>query len=87
MARFLAQIRVNELRTHMLDCSSPTPSVETLLHAFLPHKYVDHTHPDAILTLVDQPEEIAVRIIKEIYGDTFGMQANEPVTGATGCII
>jgi rhamnose utilization protein RhaD (predicted bifunctional aldolase and dehydrogenase) len=29
---------VNELRTHMMDSNSPNPSVETLLHAFLPHK-------------------------------------------------
>jgi rhamnose utilization protein RhaD (predicted bifunctional aldolase and dehydrogenase) len=58
----------------MLDCTSPTPSVETLLHAFLPHKYVDHTHADAILALVDQPEETATQIIKELYGDTFGMR-------------
>jgi hypothetical protein len=35
---------------------APNPSVETLLHAFLPHKFVDHTHADAILVLTDQPE-------------------------------
>ena len=62
---------VNELRTHMLDHKAPNPSVETLLHAFLPHKFVDHSHSDAILTIVDQ--ENAVEICKEIYGDTFGI--------------
>lgn len=46
---------VNFQRTHMLDASGPNPSIETLLHAFLPQKFVDHTHADAILALVDQP--------------------------------
>ncbi len=44
---------VNELRTHLFDCSAPTPSVETLLHAFLPHKFIDHSHADAILALTN----------------------------------
>ena len=35
---------VNVQRNNLLDSSSPNPSVETLLHAFLPHKFVDHTH-------------------------------------------
>ncbi|HEY6462530.1 MAG TPA: class II aldolase/adducin family protein, partial [Polyangiaceae bacterium] len=47
---------VNELRTNLLEASAPTPSVETLLHAFLPAKYVDHTHADAILAMADQPD-------------------------------
>src|SRR3989338_6705685 len=47
---------VNQLRIHMLDSSGPNPSVETLLHAFLPHKFVDHTHANAVLSLVDQPD-------------------------------
>ncbi len=44
----------NELRTHLFDHRSPTPSLETLVHAFLPHTFVDHTHADAILTLTNQ---------------------------------
>ena len=36
---------VNFQRTNLLDASAPNPSVETLLHAFLPHKFIDHTHP------------------------------------------
>lgn len=44
----------NEFRTHLLDCRAPNPSIETLAHAFLPAKYVDHTHADAILTLTNQ---------------------------------
>jgi rhamnose utilization protein RhaD (predicted bifunctional aldolase and dehydrogenase)/NAD(P)-dependent dehydrogenase (short-subunit alcohol dehydrogenase family) len=47
---------VNALRTNLLDASAPNPSVEALLHAFLPHRFVDHTHADAILALVDQPD-------------------------------
>lgn len=47
---------VKALRGQMLDPSSPTPSVEALLHAYLPAKFVDHTHADAVLAVVDQPD-------------------------------
>lgn len=47
---------VNQLRTHLYDASAPNPSVEALLHAFLPHKFVDHSHADAVLALSDQPD-------------------------------
>ncbi|MDP3895076.1 MAG: bifunctional aldolase/short-chain dehydrogenase, partial [Mesorhizobium sp.] len=43
-------------RANLIDPSSPNPSVETLLHAFLPHKFVDHTHSTAILAIVDQQD-------------------------------
>src|SRR6185295_6372061 len=42
---------LNELNTHVLRGGAPSPSVETLLHALLPHKYVDHTHADAVLAI------------------------------------
>ena len=42
-------------RANLLDPMAPNPSVETLLHAFVPHKFVDHTHATAVLGLVDQP--------------------------------
>ena len=42
-------------RKNLLDSKAPNPSVETLLHAFIPHKYVDHTHANSILNLIDQP--------------------------------
>jgi rhamnose utilization protein RhaD (predicted bifunctional aldolase and dehydrogenase)/NAD(P)-dependent dehydrogenase (short-subunit alcohol dehydrogenase family) len=58
---------VNQLATHMLTSSAPAPSVETILHACLPHKFVDHTHADAVLTITNAPE--AERRIREIYGD------------------
>ncbi|MEZ4286686.1 MAG: bifunctional aldolase/short-chain dehydrogenase [Polyangiales bacterium] len=57
---------VNAQRTRLLDASAPNPSVETLLHAFIPHKFVDHSHADAILAIVDQPNA------REICGDLFG---------------
>lgn len=47
---------VNELRACLLDWRSPTPSIETLVHAFLPQKFIDHTHSDAILALTNQPD-------------------------------
>ncbi|MBI2390002.1 MAG: bifunctional aldolase/short-chain dehydrogenase [Deltaproteobacteria bacterium] len=57
---------VNEQRVAMLDASAPNPSIECLLHAFLPHAFIDHTHADAILALADQPE--AERICRELFG-------------------
>src|ERR1700721_3215101 len=42
-------------RASLIDPMAPNPSVETLLHAFVPHKFVDHTHATAVLSLVDQP--------------------------------
>ncbi|TAM75764.1 bifunctional aldolase/short-chain dehydrogenase [bacterium] len=49
---------VNQQRTHLLDYRSPNPSVEALLHALLPERYVDHTHADAVLALTDQPDGV-----------------------------
>ncbi len=43
-------------RANLLDPMAPNPSVETLLHAFVPHKFVDHTHSTAVLSLIDQPD-------------------------------
>lgn len=62
---------VNAQRTRLLDASAPNPSVETLLHAFLAPKFVDHSHADAILALVDQPN--AESIAREVFGDTFAI--------------
>lgn len=62
---------VNAQRIRMLDASAPNPSVETLLHAFLPHKFIDHSHADAILSLVDQPDSEA--LCRRLFGDRFGI--------------
>jgi rhamnose utilization protein RhaD (predicted bifunctional aldolase and dehydrogenase) len=43
----------NQLRIHRILANSPDPSVETVVHAFLPHKYIDHTHADSILILTN----------------------------------
>lgn len=53
----------------MIDAKHPRASIETLLHAFLPFRHVDHTHPDAIISLccAHNGKEIA----KEIFGDRF----------------
>ena len=58
---------VNFQRINLLDSTSPNPSVETLLHAFLPHKFIDHVHSTAVLALTDQPDNKA--LVQEVYGD------------------
>ncbi len=57
---------VNAQRGALLDSTAPNPSVETLLHAFLPHKFVDHTHADAVLALVDHGD--GAEICAGLYG-------------------
>ncbi len=59
---------LNEMLTHMTRASAPAPSVEAILHAILPHKYVDHTHADAVLAVTNTPD-FGSRI-EEIYGDS-----------------
>ena len=58
---------VNELATHTLRAGAPAPSVETILHAILPHKYVDHTHADAVLSVSNSPD--GDKRIRDIYDD------------------
>ena len=59
---------VNELATHLVKSSAPAPSVETILHACLPFKFVDHTHADAVLAITNTHD--GERRIREIYGDS-----------------
>jgi len=54
-------------RSNLLKPSSPNPSVETLLHGFLPHKFVDHSHSTAILSLTNQANGEA--LCKKVFGD------------------
>ncbi|MGY6697146.1 MAG: class II aldolase/adducin family protein [Roseinatronobacter sp.] len=54
------------LRSEMLDTSGPTPSVEALLHAFLPGKFVDHTHSCAALAIANQPD--AADLAPKVFG-------------------
>jgi len=58
---------VNELKTHRLRAGAPSPSVESLLHAIVPHTYVDHTHADAVLAISNAPD--GEKRVREIYGD------------------
>ncbi|HYH41957.1 MAG TPA: bifunctional aldolase/short-chain dehydrogenase [Burkholderiales bacterium] len=58
---------VNELMTHTTRAGAPAPSVETILHAILPFKYVDHTHADAVLAVTNTAD--GERHVREIYGD------------------
>ncbi len=58
---------VNELKTQQTIASAPTGSVEAILHAALPYKFVDHTHADAVVTVTNLPG--GEDIIREIYGD------------------
>jgi rhamnose utilization protein RhaD (predicted bifunctional aldolase and dehydrogenase)/NAD(P)-dependent dehydrogenase (short-subunit alcohol dehydrogenase family) len=57
-------------RSSLIDPGAPNPSIETLLHAFLPHKFVDHTHSTAVLALVDQ--ENSEELCREVYGRRLG---------------
>ena len=59
---------VNELKTQMTCATAPSPSVETILHATLPYKYVDHTHADAIVSVTNTAN--GLERIKAIYGDS-----------------
>jgi rhamnose utilization protein RhaD (predicted bifunctional aldolase and dehydrogenase)/NAD(P)-dependent dehydrogenase (short-subunit alcohol dehydrogenase family) len=57
-------------RANLIDPASPNPSVEALLHAFIPHKFVDHTHSTAVLALTDQPDGEA--LCREVFGARVG---------------
>ena len=53
-------------RSNLIDATAPNPSVETLLHAFIPHKFIDHTHANAVLALCDRPD--GMELCRKIYG-------------------
>lgn len=58
-------------RQALVDAGAPDPSVEVLLHAFLPHRFIDHSHADAILALVDQPR--ARELAAEVFGESLAV--------------
>ena len=62
---------VNFQRGNLLDSRSPNPSVETLLHAFLPHRFIDHTHSTAVLGLTNQPN--GDMLCQEVFGERAGL--------------
>ncbi len=53
-------------KSNMLRHGAPTPSIEAILHAVIPHRFVDHTHADAILTLTNTPS--GESRIRELFG-------------------
>src|SRR3989338_6430966 len=57
---------VNAQRAAMLNPNAPTPSVEAILHAIIPFKFVDHTHADSVIAVTNTPNGAAQ--IREIYG-------------------
>ena len=57
---------VNAQRCNLLDSRAPNPSVEALLHAFVPRKFIDHTHANAVLAVSDQPDGMA--LCRKIFG-------------------
>src|SRR5205807_10659351 len=58
-------------RANLIDPGAPNPSVETLLHAFLPHQFVDHTHSTAVLAIADQPD--AAERCADLYDARMGL--------------
>ncbi|MFY7779858.1 MAG: class II aldolase/adducin family protein, partial [Tagaea sp.] len=58
---------VNFQRVNMLDSTGPNPSVETISHAFLAPKFIDHTHANAVLAVSDHAD--GMDILREVYGD------------------
>jgi len=58
---------VSYQKKNLIDIKSPNPSVETFLHAFLPFKYVDHTHADAVLNITNRPN--GLKLCKKIFGN------------------
>ncbi|MFT4519403.1 MAG: rhamnose utilization protein RhaD (predicted bifunctional aldolase and dehydrogenase) [Halioglobus sp.] len=56
-----------QLRAILMDPTSPSPSVEAILHAILPQKFVDHTHTDAVVTLSNNPQ--GDQMLAELFPD------------------
>ncbi|HEX5508204.1 MAG TPA: bifunctional aldolase/short-chain dehydrogenase [Pseudolabrys sp.] len=57
-------------RAHLIDPMAPPPSVEMLLHAFMPAKFIDHTHATAVLSLIDQSN--SAELCSDVYGNRLG---------------
>ncbi|MBV8838206.1 MAG: bifunctional aldolase/short-chain dehydrogenase [Alphaproteobacteria bacterium] len=57
-------------RANLIDPTAPAPSVELLLHAFMPAKFIDHTHASAVLSLTDQPN--GEDLCAEVFGEHLG---------------
>ncbi|MEZ5962914.1 MAG: bifunctional aldolase/short-chain dehydrogenase [Planctomycetota bacterium] len=67
VARMTDEEMVAQVRRRLLDPGAPNPSVETFLHAFVPRKFVDHTHADAIMVLTNQPD--GEQMVRDALGE------------------
>jgi len=57
-----------ELRIATMRADAPAPSIEAILHAILPYKFVDHCHADALIALMNSRDgEVRIR---DLYGDS-----------------
>ena len=59
---------IRELKASMTNPGAPSPSVEAILHALIPAKFVDHTHTDAVVAISNSPD--GGQLLKEIYGES-----------------
>ncbi len=66
-ARMTDEEMVAFLERCLVDPKSPRPSVETLLHAFIPERDIDHTHADAILSLANTDR--GASLVRTVLGD------------------
>ena len=57
----------NELKGCLVNSAAPMPSVEAILHAILPGKFVDHTHADALIAISNT--QGGAERVREVYGD------------------
>jgi len=63
------EVMVDYVTRSLVDPTSRRPSIETLLHAFLPAKHIDHVHADAIVALTNHPE--GEKAVREALGEGF----------------
>jgi rhamnulose-1-phosphate aldolase/alcohol dehydrogenase len=72
--RYAGRDREDEMVALFALCSfagsARPPSIDTPLHAFLPHAHVDHVHPDAVVALATAGA--GERLAREVYGDAVG---------------
>ena len=61
-------LMADQFRAHLFNPHAATPSLETLAHAFLPPKFIDHTHANAILALTNQTD--GEKHVRQALGDS-----------------
>ncbi len=60
---------VNYIRKNLIDILAPNPSVETLVHAVIEEKFVDHTHSNAILEICNRPD--GMKLCKQLFSSDY----------------